>query len=373
MSEVGNIYFNNEDEKSKEFAKVLNGRVNDYFKAKGISKYGNLEMYIKTVFMLCLFFGPFASLVYFEPSGILAIALCILMGFGMAGVGLGVMHDGIHGAYSAKSSVNKLLGYTLNLVGGCAINWKIQHNIKHHTYTNIEDHDEDIEPKAILRFHPATKLKPVHKYQYIYAWAFYALGTFFWVTFKDFAKMIRYTKEGLLKKNTNSVAKEYAILILTKVVYYTYVIGLPVMYTAYTGGEIFLGFFIMHLAAGTALGFIFQPAHLLEEVEYPQPDEKGNVPYSRFVHQLYTSVNFANSNKFVTWYAGGLNYQVEHHLYPHICHVHYHAIAPIVKETAAEYGLPYHAKEGFFETLREHTNMLKWLGTPDSQLATVEA
>lgn len=369
MSEVGNIYFNNEDAKSKEFAKVLNGRVNDYFKSKGISKYGNLEMYIKTIFMLSLFFVPFASLIYFEPQGWAAIGLSMIMGLGMAGIGLSIMHDAIHGAYSANTSVNKFWGYALNLVGGCAVNWKIQHNVKHHTYTNIEDHDEDIEPKAILRFHPGTKLKPVHKYQYIYAWFFYALGTFFWVTFKDFAKIIRYTKEGILAKNSSSVVKEYAILIGTKIFYYSYVIGLPVIFTSYTGGEIFLGFFVMHLVAGMGLAVIFQPAHLLEEVEYPQPDKEGKMPYSRFVHQLYTSVNFANKNKLVTWYGGGLNYQVEHHLFPHICHVHYHALAPIVKETAKEFGIPYYAKDGFFETIREHTNMLKWLGTPDSQLA----
>lgn len=369
MSTAGKITFNNDDAASKEFAKVLNSRVNEYFKSTGKSKYGNGEMYFKTVFMLCLFFAPFASLVIFEPSGILAIALCMLMGLGMAGVGLSIMHDAIHGAYSNKKSVNAFWGYTLNLVGGSSINWKIQHNVKHHTYTNIEDHDEDIEPKAILRFHPGTKLKAVHKYQYLYAWIFYGLGTFFWVTFKDFAKITRYNKEGLLEKNTNSVFKEYVILIFTKVFYYSYVIGLPVFFTAYTGGEIFLGFFMMHVAAGLGLAVIFQPAHLMSDVEYPEPDEKGNMKYSRLVHQLYTSVNFANSNKLLTWYCGGLNFQIEHHLFPHVCHVHYHALAPIVIKTAAEFNIPYYSKKGFFEAIHEHNKMLKWLGTKDSQLA----
>lgn len=370
MSAVENIHFNNEDAHSKEFAKVLNGRVNEYFKSKGISKYGNLEMYVKTVFMLCLFFVPFGLLVYFEPRGFVALLLSALVGLGMAGIGLGVMHDAIHGAYSKHQWINKFFGYTLNLVGGHAINWKIQHNIKHHTYPNVEDHDEDIEPKAILRFHPGTKLKPVHKYQYIYAWFFYGLGTFFWVTFKDFAKIIRYTKEGILAKNTNSVVKEYVILIATKIIYYGYIIGLPVMYTSYTGGEIFLGFLTLHFAAGLGLAVIFQPSHLMSEVEYPAPDKNGKLKYSRFVHQLYTAVNFANGNKLVTWYAGGLNFQVEHHLFPHVCHVHYHGLAPIVKETAAEFKIPYYAKVGFFEALRAHSSMLKWLGTPASSPKT---
>lgn len=373
MAEVTNIYFNNEDPHCKEFAKVLNGKVNDYFKSKGISKYGNAEMYIKTVFMLTLFFAPFAAIIYFEPVWYIALGLAILMGLGMAGIGLGIMHDGNHGSYSKHKWVNNLMGYTLNLVGANAMNWKIQHNVKHHTYTNIEDHDEDIEPKAILRFSPATPLKKVHKYQYLYVWLFYSLGTFFWVTIKDFAKITRYKKEGILHKNVGSVAKEYFILIATKIVYFSWVIGIPVMFTSYTGAEIFLGYFIMHLAAGMGVGVIFQPAHLLPEVEYPEPDENGKMKYSRFVHQLYTSVNFANSNPLVTWYGGGLNYQVEHHLFPHICHVHYKNIAPIVKETAAEFNIPYHAKEGFFETMSEHTKMLKWLGTPESQLVPAKA
>ena len=368
MGATGNIYFNNEDANSKEFAKVLNARVNEYFKTKGISKYANGEMYFKTFFMLCLFFVPFGSLVYFEPSTWLALLLCVLMGTGMAGIGLGVMHDAIHGAYSHKSWVNKTMGYTLNLVGAAAINWKIQHNVKHHTYTNIEDHDEDIEPKGVLRLHPGSDLKSIHKYQYIYAWILYALGTFFWVFIKDFAKIKRYRKEGILAKNTSSVMKEYVILIFTKAFYYTYVFGLPIYFTSYSGGEIFLGFLTMHLAAGLGLAFIFQPAHLMEDVQFPAPDKDGKMSHSRFVHQLYTTINFANSNPVVTWYGGGLNFQVEHHLFPHICHVHYHALAPLVIQTAKEFGIPYYSKEGFFEAIAEHVKMLKWLGTKESHI-----
>jgi linoleoyl-CoA desaturase len=369
MAELGSIYFNNDDANQKEFAKVLNSRVNDYFKTKGISKFGNLEMYVKTVFMICLFFVPFTLLLVFEPSGWLAIGLSALVGFGMAGIGLGVMHDAIHGAYSKHKWVNKFFGYTLNLVGGHAINWEIQHNIKHHSYTNIEDVDEDVEPKAILRLHPSSTLKPVHKYQYLYAWVFYALGTFFWVTFKDFAKINRYRKEGILAKNTTSVLKEYLILIGTKLFYFSYIIGLPLLLTSYTGGEIFIGFMSLHLAAGIGLAVIFQPSHLMSEVEFLAPDKDGKMKYSRLIHQFHTTVNFANGNRFVTWYGGGLNFQLEHHLFPHICHVHYHALGPIVKQTAEEFGVPYYAKKGFFEALNAHNKMLVWLGTPESDLA----
>lgn len=373
MNQTDKIFFNNEDENSKAFAATLNKRVNEYFKVNGISKYGNLQMYLKTAMMLSLYLIPFAGIIIFEPNSILALVLCAISGIGMAGIGLGIMHDAIHGAYSSNQSVNKFWGYTLNFVGGNAMNWKIQHNVKHHSYANVHDHDEDIAPKLILRLSPYSSISGVHRYQYIYAWILYGLGTFFWVTFKDFIKMASYYKEGWLQKNSSSVAKEVAILLFTKVFYYSYIIGLPLMFTSYTGLEIFVGFMTLQVFSGLATAVVFQPSHLMEEVLYPTPDFKGQMPYSRFVHQLYTTVNFANDNKLITWYAGALNYQVEHHLFPQICHVHYPAISKMVIEACEEYNIPYHSKDGFFEALREHTRMLKWLGTPESKYELANA
>jgi linoleoyl-CoA desaturase len=369
MSEPTTLRFDNDDVNSREFNNTLQKRVNQYFKDKGISKYGNMEMYIKTFFMLSLFLMPFFAIVIFQPSGVLLFSLVSMVGLGMAGIGLSVMHDGVHGAYSSNKTVNKFWGYTANLIGANALNWKLQHNIKHHTYPNIEEYDEDIAPKLILRLSPYSKQTGVHRFQFIYGWMLYALGTFFWVTFKDFVKFIIYYKEGILQKNVKSVAAEILILVGSKVLYYLMMFGIPLTYTSYTFGQIFLGFFVGHLVAGLALAAIFQPSHLMEEVEYPLPDENGKMPYSRIVHQLYTSVNFANSNRLVTWYGGGLNFQIEHHLFPHICHVHYPAVSKILMATAKEYGIPYHAKEGFFEALYEHTKMLKWLGSPASNLS----
>ena len=271
MSQPDKIYFNSEDQNSRKFTSALNSRINAYFKESGVSRYGNMEMYIKTVFMLSLFIVPFVLLVTLEPTTWAALLLCAVMGLGMAGIGLSVMHDAIHGAYSANQTVNKILGYTLNFVGGNALNWKIQHNVKHHTYPNIHDHDEDIAPKLILRLSPYSSIWPVHKFQHFYAWILYGLGTFFWVTFKDFIKIINFYREGWLQKSTNSIAGEVLILVLTKVIYFAYIFGIPAYFTSYTGGEIFLGFFIMHFCAGIGLAVIFQPSHLMEEVVYWEP------------------------------------------------------------------------------------------------------
>jgi linoleoyl-CoA desaturase len=85
------------------------------------------------------------------------IGCYFLMGFAIAGIGMAVMHDANHGAYSSNQTINEYVGYLLNLVGGSAENWKIQHNILHHTYTNIEGLDADITTFPMLRFSPFAK------------------------------------------------------------------------------------------------------------------------------------------------------------------------------------------------------------------------
>lgn len=362
MARAASIQFNNEDNLSKEFSKTLNKRVNTYFKDNGISKNANAAMYFKTIAMLAMYFVPFGIILFVQPANWIAFILSGIIGLGMAGIGLGIMHDAIHGGYSSSPLVNKIMGYTLNMVGANAINWRIQHNINHHTYTNVDDHDEDIAPKAGLRLSPNSEKKSMHRFQHIYGWAVYCLGSLFWVTFKDFIKFNNYLKDGSMKKNSKSVFVEIVILVFTKIAYWSYMIGLPVFFTDYTGGEIAIGFLFLHFCSGLALAVIFQPAHLMEEVEYPNPTDEGKMKYSWIVHQLYTTTNYAGNNPIVNWYGGGLNFQIEHHLFPHICHVHYKGIAPIVEETAKEFNLPYYSYPTFFGALAAHTHQLKMLG-----------
>ncbi len=356
------IKFNNDDPKSKEFIQVLNFRVNEFFKQNGISRKGNFQIHLKTIITFTSYLLSFLYIILFEPKGLAALAPVALMGVSMAGAWLNVIHDAIHGAYSKNKVVNTIISYCGNFFGASCINWKIQHNIKHHTNTNIEDHDEDVAPKGLLRLTPHSKLFKIHKFQFIYAWILYGLGTFFWVIAKDFVKFNKYVKEGSMQQFSLGVGKEFAILIFTKIFYFSFLFGIPIFFTSYSLLNILTGFFVLHVFAGLGLAIIFQPAHLLEEVEYPLPDENGDMQYSWSVHQLYTSVNFANKNKILSWYAGGLNYQIEHHLYPTVCHIHYKNISKIVAETALEYGFPYHTRESFLGTLWGHTMMLKKLG-----------
>ena len=346
---------------NKDFSKTLNDRVNNYFKSNNLSKHANAEMVIKTIFLLSLLVIPYA-ISFLTFNTYVFYGMYVLMGFASAGIGLSIMHDANHGSYSQKPLVNKLLAYTLNIVGGNATNWKIQHNVFHHTYTNIDSYDEDIQIRAIMRFSPHSPLKALHKWQYIYAWPLYGFMTLSWVLTKDVKQLIGYQKQGVLQKHTESVVKSWIWLIATKIGYYVLMIALPLLFTNFIWWQVLLAFFTMHYIAGFVLGLIFQPAHLMEMNEFPLPNEENMIEENWFAHQLKTTCNFGHNNKLLTWYCGGLNHQVEHHLFPNICHVHYSKLSDIVRTTAKEFNLPYNEVGTFTEALYYHGRMLYKLG-----------
>jgi linoleoyl-CoA desaturase len=347
----------------RDFSATLNKRVSEYFKTNNIDRNANSEMVIKTIFMFSLYFIPYGLILAgVVTSGLALLGLVIIMGFGLAGIGLSIMHDANHGAYSKKSWVNNLIGYSLNLVGANAFNWKMQHNVLHHTYTNVHEEDEDISPRGALRFTPHSEYKSIHKYQFIYAWFLYGLMTIVWLGFKDFVRIIRYQNNGLAKKHKANITVEWTILICTKLFYIGYIFIVPLVLTSLVWWQIALGIFIMHYLAGFLLAIIFQPAHVIEGSEFPLPDDDKNLENNWAIHQLLTTTNFGNNSRWFSWYVGGLNFQIEHHLFPNVCHVHYRNISGIVKSTAHEFGLPYKSSKTFVGALAGHARLLKELG-----------
>ena len=347
----------------QDFFITLNQRVSEYFKSNNISRQANAEMVSKTFTMFAIYFIPYGIIL----SGLvtnpwLVFALVIVMGLGTAGIGLSVMHDANHGAYSNKTWVNNLIGYSLNLVGANAFNWKIQHNVLHHTYTNVHDADEDISPRGVLRMHPGSEWKYMHQFQHIYAWFLYGLMTVAWILVKDFVRLVRYQKDGMVKKQKANIVTEWLIMIATKAIFVTYIFVIPVLILPFAWWQVMIGAFTIHIVAGFILAIIFQPAHVIEGTEFPEPDADGMLENTWAIHQLHTTTNYAQNNKILSWYVGGLNYQVEHHLFPNVCHVHYRKISSIVKETATEFGLPYKSEPTFIGAIMGHARLLKELG-----------
>ena len=347
---------------------VISG-VNDYFSTANISQNANRTMRIKTTVMISMYIVPYIVIV----TGLAGfntfffLGMWALMGVGIVGIGASVMHDANHGSYSKNKLTNAFLGNILNFLGGYALNWKIQHNILHHTYTNLEGLDEDIDPGKLLRLSPHKPALRIHRYQHIYAWFLYSLMNLFWVTAKDYRLLVRYNNNDLLRKQKTTLRKAITELSLLKVFYFSYALVLPILFSKMSWQTVVTGFILMHLIGGLALACIFQPAHVIETSEYPEITADRRVENNWAVHQLLNTTNFCPDSVITSWFIGGLNYQIEHHLFPHVCHVHYPALSKIVKKAALKHGLPYQVLPTFAHALWEHGKMLKILGDPSNR------
>lgn len=344
------------------FYATLKKRVDEYFTSNNLSRFGNKTLVVKTIVLLCMYTLPFGILLYFQPGFGISLALWMVMGLGIAGLGMSVMHDGNHGSYSSSKLVNYVMGHVLNIMGGSTYNWKLQHNLLHHTYTNIDQMDDDIASKPALRLCPHAPVKKAQRYQWIHGFFLYSLTTLFWVTAKDFIQYARYKKSGVSAASKSGNNWILFKMVLLKILYFTTFIIVPVTLFAIPFWQVITGFIVMHLVAGLILTVVFQLAHSLEGTHHPLPNKLGIIENEWAIHQMNTTMNFAPKNKFLSWYVGGLNFQVEHHLFPGISHVHYPHIATIVQLTAAEYRIPYLQHNTMTAALKAHVRFLKKLG-----------
>lgn len=349
------------DKHQKEFAKALKTNVRQYFKENGLTTKGDYRMIIKAIVMIGLYVAPFIIILTVDISPWFALLLTVVMGIGEAGIGMAVMHDAVHGSFSKYHWLNSLMGRTMFLLGSNVINWKIQHNLLHHTYTNIFDWDGDIETKSIIRLSKHAPLRKINRYQHIYTFFLYGFMTLLKL-FTDIGQLRKYKNQAILEALNVNYRRTVLVLILTKILYLGVIFGLPLIFTDFAWWQILIGFLVMHTTASAIMSTVFQMAHVVEDLDQPLPDEKGVIHDDNYVHQLKTTSNFGGNSPILSWYIGGLDYQVEHHLFPNISHIYYNKIAPIVEKTAKEYGYPYHTQKSFLSALVSHIRMLKILG-----------
>ena len=350
------VTFNN---KKSLFYNTLKAKVDQYFVENEIKKTGNWKLYSKTLVLI-----PSAVLVYtllltFQFHVITALLLCCLMGFILASIGFNVMHDACHGSYSSKNWVNETLGLTLNALGGNSFIWKFKHNIIHHTYTNVDGIDDDIAKSPLMRQCSTQKWVPAHRFQHIYVVLVYAISSFAWVAMMDFNKYFK--KKVFATPLQKMSSKEHMIFWVSKVMYILFYVALPIAVVGIKAWVI--GFAVMHVSMGLTLALVFQLAHVVEHAEFETAGIEPKLIENEWAsHQVKTTVNFAPKNKFINWYVGGLNFQVEHHLFPRISHVHYPSISNIVKQTCEQFNLPYNTYSSMSESIASHFRMMKKLG-----------
>lgn len=360
MNKKGAVKFVNPDQ--QVFYQTLKQNVQQYFLDNGITPHANAAMVTKTIVMIAAYLIPFAVILFVQPALWITMGLWVLMGVAFAGIGMSVMHDANHGAYSSNPTINKWMGYSVNLAGSVVFNWKLQHNVLHHTYTNIEGLDEDIDSKAGMRFTDQVPLKRSHRLQFIYIFGHYAIMTLYWVLAKDFRQLIRYRRIGVNASTKAEYRSQVIRLIIIKVVYLFAFLVMPTVFFGIPFWQVLVGFLVMHITGSLILSLTFQLAHTLEGTDHPVPDADGKIHNIWAVHQLHTTMNFSRHNKLLSWYVGGLNFQVEHHLFPKICHIHYPKIAPIVKKTAEQFNIPYKENPTILSALSSHLRYLYALG-----------
>lgn len=355
---MAKIKFNNSD---PVFFNTLKQRVENYFTENNLKATGNVKLYSKTVILSATLVASYLWMVFFTPeSNLLSLAVCILMGVNIAAIGFNVMHDGAHGSYSSRKWVNSFMGFSLNVLGGNVYLWSQKHNINHHSYTNVEGLDDDIDIEPFIRVHSNQPKSWYHQFQHYYGLFLYGLTYLFWVFLNDFNKYFT-GKIAHHTKMRKMDFPEHLNFWISKVLYVFFFIVVPFYFVGIVATIV--GYLVMCFAAGIVISVVFQLAHVVQETEFITPtSDTMKIETEWAKHQINTTANFATQNKFVSWLLGGLNFQVEHHLFPKISHVHYPAINKIVKETCAEYNLMYKEFPSVYQAVRSHLLHLKHAG-----------
>ncbi len=341
------------------FFKRLKEKVDQYFSDKHLHSTGNSKLYFKSSLQVASAAILYTVLVFFTPTHVVSILLCVALGINMAVIGFNVMHEGGHQSFSRHPWVNKASAYFLNVLGGITYFWKIKHNINHHTYTNIEGMDADIDVKPFMRLHVGQPRHAYHRFQHVYWVVLYGISYLAWIFYEDFQKYFSGKfSANAIKKSLEM--KEHFVFWFTKLMYIAIYMVIPIITVGWLSWLI--GFFIITFVCGLAISVVFQLAHVVEGTHFHSPQIHDEDKQEWAIHQINSTANFATSSKSLYWLLGGLNFQIEHHLFPRISHVHYPAISRLVKEACKESNIVYNEYSSMFKAVVSHLFHLRKLG-----------
>lgn len=341
------------------FDRELRRRVDGYFQSTGLAERDCPQMYLKSALVLGWFATSYALLVFSAATWWVAALLAISLALATAGVGFNIQHDGGHHAYSSRRWINKLMAMTLDMLGGSSYVWARKHNSIHHSFANITGHDDDINLGLLGRLSPHQKRLKFHRLQHFYLWALYGFLPAKWHLVDDFRDMVT----GRIAGHRFPRPKGWDLVTFVggKMFFFSLAFVIPSLF--HPVWAVLLFYLVVTHIQGVVLGVVFQLAHCVEEAGFPMPrEDTGRMETSWAAHQVGTTVDFAQRNRLLSWFIGGLNFQIEHHLFPQICHVHYRSLAPLVEETCREFGLKYSANETFLAGVASHFRWLRRMG-----------
>jgi linoleoyl-CoA desaturase len=320
---------------------------------------GDPRLQWKAVLIFAWFFASFIGmLVATQPW--LQVLLCVSYGISASAVGFNIFHDANHNAFSSRKRTNLAVGMLTSVVlGASRYLWNYKHQVLHHRFTNIHTQDDDLETRGFLRLSPHQEWKKRYRGQHLFVFALYAINAIEMVFVKDFVQYatLRINPHRAIPPMSRGQKWEFWI---SNFLYFAIFLGIPL--AILPAKTVLVGFLIYEFTLGILLALVFSLAHQVETVDFPAPGEPQPSTSDEWaIQQMRTTANFANANPVWHWYTGGLNHQIEHHLFPSISHTYYGEIRQIVQDTACEFGVPYKSFRTYGGALGSHYRHLRTL------------
>jgi linoleoyl-CoA desaturase len=335
----------------------LKRRVEEHFEGAARSRHGGWAMGAKSALMIAWLAASWALLMFVPLRAWEAALLSVSVGLAMAGIGFSVMHDANHGGASSSSRVNRAMSFTIDLLGASSHLWRLKHNVLHHTYPNISGLDPDIEAGSpFLRLAPWQPRQWHHRFQHLYVWLLYGLFPLQWWFIHDTRELVT----GRIGGHQFPPARGRALLgaLVGKALFVTWAFALPAL--LHPSWALVACWGIAIFVLGNVLAGVFQLAHCVDEADFiGTRGTQGDWAE----HQIATTVDFAPANGLLAWYLGGLNFQVEHHLFPQVCHLHYPALSKIVEETCRTHRVRYRCEPTLGSALAANLRWLRRMGS----------
>jgi len=320
---------------------------------------GLVELYLKAVVGLGVLVGSWTALMFADPGVWLGLTALAGLWLGTMLTAFCVMHDANHGSYFRSRRLNHLLGWTGDsLLGFSSYAWRVKHNVAHHTYTNVDEYDADITQVPVARFMPTQEPRPWYRLQHLYIWPLYGLMGLRWQTIGDVAALSRGSigRSALRKPG----GWDLAGLVGGKAIFVGWALALPML--VYPWWLVLAAYAAFSAVVSLVMAVTFQLAHCVEEADFVTAGQATAERRIWAVHEVETTVNFCPRNRALTWALGGLNFQIEHHLFPGVPHTHYAHLAEIVQRNALRHGIRYTAHPTLRAALRSHYRHLRSMG-----------
>jgi linoleoyl-CoA desaturase len=345
------------------FQNELRRRVEQYFKDTGRRQRDCPQMYVKTAVVVAWLVSSYLLLLFAAGTWWLALPLAVSVGLAMGAVGFNVQHDGGHHAYSRRGWVNKLAALTLDLIGASSYLWHWKHAVLHHTYVNVSGHDSDIDLGFLGRLSPHQRRLWFHRWQHFYLWALYGWLTISWELYVDFRTLALGRIGG--HRYPRPKGWDLVTFIAGKLAFFSLAFAVPLL--LHPVWKVLLLYVVASFVLGVVMSVVFQLAHCVPQAAFPPaPEGAAHLENSWAVHQAETTVDFARGSRLLSWFLGGLNFQVEHHLCPRVCHVNYPGLSRVVEATCREFGVRYAAHKSFVAGLAAHYRWLRQMGQPQT-------